>query len=66
VLGAFAAIFGNEEPPRKTAVLGARGLEDEGGRTQGAKDMRSLRQVERIAIPPEDVERFVREGRLNP
>ncbi len=66
LLGAFASLFGGNNAPGKTAVLGVRGLEDEGSGAQGQRDMAGVQWMERIAITPEETRRFVREGKLNP
>ncbi len=65
-LAAFSSWFGNDEPERKTAVLGVRGLEDEGANTMGARNMKAVRWMDRLAVDEAEIARFIREGRLNP
>ncbi|MDQ7010564.1 MAG: SH3 domain-containing protein [Mariprofundaceae bacterium] len=70
VFAALSSIFGRPAPKQQTAVLGVRGLEDEGGdiasqqARQSAKE--SVRWMEGLSVSNEEVADFIREGDLNP
>lgn len=56
----------DNRPERQTAVLGVRGLEEEGASTGGRSDMAALGWVEGQAPSEAEVEAFILEGDLNP
>jgi len=70
VFAALSSIFGRPAPKQQTAVLGVRGLEDEGGDVadrqahQSAKE--TVRWMEGLRVTNEEVADFIREGDLNP
>jgi len=66
----FASMFRSPEPPRKTAVLGVRGLEDDGtasaerAATKSANKM--VKWMDTLNVEDGAVEAFIDEGDLNP
>jgi len=62
----FARLFGGNEPQQQTAVLGVRGLDEEGNATGTARNARAVQWMESLRVSQDEVDRFVREGRLNP
>lgn len=61
----FARMFGGNEPQQQTAVLGVRGLE-EGNATGTASNPQAVRWMESLHVSQQEVDRFIRDGRLNP
>ncbi|MFQ5581973.1 MAG: SH3 domain-containing protein [Mariprofundaceae bacterium] len=68
---AFTSLFSRSAPQQQTAVLGVRGLEDEGGDAtasqqtqQSAKEM--VQWMEGLKVEEQEVADFVQEGDLNP
>lgn len=63
----FARLFGGGEPQQQqTAVLGVRGLDEEGNATGSARNMKAVQWMEGLNVSQDEVNRFIREGRLNP
>jgi len=66
----LTSLFRSPEPEQKTAVLGVRGLEDEGvantdnAATQHANQM--VKWMDRLNVPDREVAAFIEEGELNP
>lgn len=61
----FARWFGDNEPQQQTAVLGVRGLE-EGDATGTARNTQAVRWMDNLHVSQQEVDRFIRDGRLNP
>jgi len=64
----FSSLFRSSEPQQKTAVLGVRGLEEEGGATRkaDAKAREAVKWMDSLIIKNRDVAAFIEEGDLNP
>jgi len=66
----FTSMFRSPEPPRKTAVLGVRGLEDTGAASaeKAATEQanKAVEWMETLDVPDEAVAAFINEGDLNP
>ena len=62
----FARLFGGNEPQQQTAVLGVRGLDEEGNATGSARNMKAVKWMEGLNVSQDEVNRFIRDGRLNP
>jgi len=68
-LSGFSALFRSPEPAQKTAVLGVRGLEDEGAAnadqaTEQAN--KAVKWMDTLNVPDREVAAFIDEGNLNP
>lgn len=62
----FARWFGSDDPQQQqTAVLGVRGLE-EGSATGTARNLQAVQWMESLHVSQDEVDRFIRDGRLNP
>ncbi|MDT8377192.1 MAG: hypothetical protein RQ867_10720, partial [Mariprofundaceae bacterium] len=65
-----ASLFRSPEPPRKTAVLGVRGLEGGDGnvadKEAGEQAIRIVQWMDSMHVPPDEVSAFVKEGHLKP
>ena len=61
----FARWFGGNEPQQQTAVLGVRGLE-EGDATGTASNPQAVQWMESLNVSQDEVNRFIRDGKLNP
>lgn len=70
VFAALSSIFGRPAPKQQTAVLGVRGLEDEGGDVAGQQAHQAAKEtvhwMEGLSVSDEEVADFIREGNLNP
>ncbi len=66
----FASYFRSPEPAQKTAVLGVRGLEDDGsGSAERAATERAnhlVKWMDTLNVPDDEVDAFIEEGDLNP
>lgn len=64
----FSSLFRSSEPQQKTAVLGVRGLEEEGGATTkaNAQARKAVKWMDSLVIKNRDVASFIKEGDLNP
>jgi len=65
----FSSLFRSPEPAQKTAVLGVRGLEDEGAANADQANAQANRVVEwmdTLNVPDREVAAFIDEGELNP
>ena len=66
----FTSLFRSPEPPRKTAVLGVRGLEDDSAasaeKTATEQANKAVEWMETLNVPDEAVAAFINEGDLNP
>lgn len=67
-LSSFSSLFRSSPQQQETAVLGVRGLEEEGASTEKAskeaKD--AVKWMDTLAISHDDVAAFIREGNLKP
>jgi hypothetical protein len=63
----LAALFGSDDSDAsKTAVLGVRGLDNEGDLGNRAAPAAEVRWVEGLHVSDREIADFVRQGRLNP
>jgi len=63
----FARMFGGNEPQQQqTAVLGVRGLDEESNAAGEARNTKAVQWMESLNVSQDEVDRFVRDGRLNP
>lgn len=51
---------------QKTAVLGVRGLDEEGNAAGGRANTEAVKWMEGLQVSDADIDRFVEQGRLNP
>ncbi len=66
-LAGLSSFFHRSEPnQQQTAVLGVRGLEDEGNAAKGRSNRAGVRWMEGLAVSDADIAAFIDEGRLNP
>lgn len=62
----LAALFGGGESDTKTAVLGVRGLDNEGSLGNRMAPAEAVKWVEGLHVSDKEVADFVRQGGLNP
>lgn len=66
----FASLFRSPEPPQRTAVLGVRGLEDNGAasadRAATERANKMVKWMGTLNVPDEAAASFIDEGDLNP
>jgi hypothetical protein len=62
----LAALFGGSDNETETAVLGVRGLENEGKLGNRVAPAAEVQWMESLHVSDQDISDFVRQGRLNP
>ncbi|MDX8408282.1 MAG: hypothetical protein R8L58_07845 [Mariprofundaceae bacterium] len=62
----LSSFFHQDSNTQKTAVLGVRGLDEEGNAAKGKANLAGVEWMEKLDVPDADLATFVEQGRLNP
>jgi len=62
----LSSFFHHDSNTQKTAVLGVRGLDEEGGAAKGKANVAGVEWMEKLNVSATDLATFVEQGRLNP